>query len=310
MQLFPTVLILSNKFDFSTDLITIQLAREGVSYLRLNRDQFELYDIDLDPLIPVLRVRYDETQYEITEQTLHSIYYRAPTFLRDIYQPTASAEEQLYRTQWAAFVRSLDLFEKVKWVNNPVATYRAENKPLQLLLARKAGFLVPSTHVTNRIAEKPVSPVAIKSLDTAIVHDNDQEAFVYTRIVDPADITDVRYRSPFIVQQALIPKIDLRVTVIENQLVAVSLVGEKEINEDWRLYKDSIHYEIIQLPLEIEAACKLFTQSLSLNFAAIDLILHNNQYFFIEVNPTGEWSWLQKNTGFRFDQLITKSLSA
>jgi len=310
MQLFPTVLILSNKFDFSTDLITIQLSREGVSYLRLNRDQLELYDIDLDPLIPVLRVTYENTQYEINEQKLHSIYYRAPTFLRDIYQQTASAEEQLYRTQWAAFVRSLDIFEKVKWVNNPVATYRAENKPLQLLYAQRAGFHVPHTHITNRITEKPVSPVAIKSLDTAIVHDNDQEAFVYTRIVDPAEITDTRYSSPFIAQHALVPKLDLRVTIIENQLVAVSLQGEEEINEDWRLYKDSIHYEIIKLPKEIETACILFTQSLYLNFAAIDLILHNNQYFFIEVNPTGEWSWLQKNTGFRFDQLISKSLSS
>jgi glutathione synthase/RimK-type ligase-like ATP-grasp enzyme len=45
-----------------------------------------------------------------------------------------------------------------------------------------------------------------------------------------------------------------------------------------------------------------------LNFGAIDLIFHNNEYYFIEINPTGEWSWLQKITGYKFDELIVKSL--
>jgi glutathione synthase/RimK-type ligase-like ATP-grasp enzyme len=31
---------------------------------------------------------------------------------------------------------------------------------------------------------------------------------------------------------------------------------------------------------------------LGLTYAAIDLALSNGEYWFIEVNPTGEWGWL------------------
>ncbi len=36
----------------------------------------------------------------------------------------------------------------------------------------------------------------------------------------------------------------------------------------------------------------------------MDLILHNGIYYFIEVNPTGEWAWLVNKTGLRIDKAI------
>ncbi len=38
---------------------------------------------------------------------------------------------------------------------------------------------------------------------------------------------------------------------------------------------------------------------LGLSFGAIDLIESNNGYYFIEVNPTGEWAWLVENAGLK-----------
>lgn len=40
---------------------------------------------------------------------------------------------------------------------------------------------------------------------------------------------------------------------------------------------------------------------LGLSFGGIDLILHNNEYYFVEVNPTGEWAWLVNNAGLEID---------
>ena len=36
---------------------------------------------------------------------------------------------------------------------------------------------------------------------------------------------------------------------------------------------------------------------LELRYGGIDLIESEGSFFFIEVNPTGEWYWLQSNTG-------------
>ena len=62
------------------------------------------------------------------------------------------------------------------------------------------------------------------------------------------------------------------------------------------------------LPKTVSDFCIKYTKELNLNFGAIDLVLYNGEYYFIEINPTGEWSWLQKNTGYKFDKLIVKSL--
>lgn len=305
----PKILILSNKFDFSTDLITNKLRENDVEFLRLNKDQLNECSIDFDPIQPILKIYFNDNEYIISEETLKTIYYRAPTFLRDIFQSDLSTEEQLYRTQAAAFVRSLIVFEKIKWVNDPVATYRAEIKPYQLFLANKVGFNVPKTVVTNRFIDLNMDILAVKSIDTAFLTEGDSEAFIYTSIINKTEIADENYGAPFFIQQGLIPKIDIRVTIIGDHIIAASIDSDEGINIDWRQYKGKLNYKIIELPIETKNKCLQFSKALKLNFCAIDFALHNNQYYFIEVNPTGEWMWLQKNTDVEFDTIISEFLT-
>jgi RimK-like ATP-grasp domain len=310
MYIEPQVLIISNKFDFSTDLITNKLRELKIPFLRLNRDDLKEYKIELNPFTPYMDVYIDGYEYHISEETLNSIYYRAPTFLRDIFQEGLSEEEQLYRTQWAAFVRSLIVFENVKWVNSPVSTYRAEMKPYQLKLAKKIGFNVPETLIANYL-EKGIftyDKIAIKSIDTAIVNNGNNEAFIYTTILNNNTLATENYSSPFFIQQGLIPKVDIRVTIIDKTVVAIKIIGSDEITDDWRKYKGGIKYELFELPEKIKNYCLDLAKELDLFFCAIDFVIHNNEYYFIEVNPTGEWAWLQTNTGYEFDSQITQIL--
>ena len=45
----PEVLIISNLHDYSTDHVVFQLNKLNVPYLRLNRDQFSEYTLNLNP---------------------------------------------------------------------------------------------------------------------------------------------------------------------------------------------------------------------------------------------------------------------
>lgn len=308
MYIEPEVLIISNKFDFSTDLITNKLREFNINYLRLNRDELGEYKIQFDPFIPCLIAEIDNTIYRITEEKLISLYYRAPTFLRDIFQNDLSEEEQLYRTQWAAFVRSLVVFENINWVNNPIATYKAEMKPYQLFYAKKIGFKVPDTLIANHTynINNTSNKIAIKSIDTAILSSGDSEAFIYTTILN--EIPHEKYDSPFFIQQGLVPKVDIRITVVDGVIVPVKIKSKEGIDIDWRKYKGDIIYEIFDLPDEIKGYCIELANGLDLKFCAIDMVEYLGEYYFIEVNPTGEWAWLQKNTGYEFDALISKAL--
>nr|VFK61998.1 MAG: Phosphopantetheine attachment site [Candidatus Kentron sp. TUN]VFK71214.1 MAG: Phosphopantetheine attachment site [Candidatus Kentron sp. TUN] len=64
---------------------------------------------------------------------------------------------------------------------------------------------------------------------------------------------------------------------------------------DWRVIpKESLQYKDINLPESMVSACMTLTGKLGLNFAAIDLLEINGDYYFLEVNPTGEWEEIEE----------------
>jgi len=142
------VLIISNKRDFSTDYVCHALHELKVPYLRINRDEFLNYSIKFLPESEELYIELNQKKFYTSSNILKSIYYRAPTFLR-ILHPFTDPEEQLYKFQWASFIRNLIVFENSLWINNPVHTYRAENKLYQLKLAKQCGFKIPRTEISN-----------------------------------------------------------------------------------------------------------------------------------------------------------------
>ncbi len=315
MEISPEVLIVSNKHDYSTDYISFQLKKLKVPYLRLNRDQFSEFNISLIPTEQKLIGKSHSFSFEINANSLKSIYFRAPIYLRDIYQPDLTPDEQLSRSQWASFIRGLTVFDDVLWVNHPQATYKAEIKPYQLYVARKIGFNVPDTIVTNTNYHlndlNKKNNLIVKTLDPAILRIGEREAFIYSNLEEIEEILKANLSSaPVILQEALIPKIDLRVTVIDKTIFAVDIKKNgRGINKDWRLEKNNIEYNKIELPNSLEKKCIKLVKELDLKFGAIDLVVHDDQHYFLEINPTGEWAWLMENTKLKIDKEITKLLS-
>lgn len=312
-KICPEVLIISNMYDYSTDHIAFQLNKAKIPYLRLNRDQLSDFRISFIPGDQKLFGEVDDFCFEITGNRLKAVYFRAPVYLRDNYQPNLSPDEQLSRSQWEAFIKGLMVYDDVFWVNHPQATYKAEIKPYQLYMAQKTGFDVPDTIVTNTIDSKaPIRKerMAIKTLDPVILKLNDKEGFIYTNIVEYDELLKAEIsNAPIILQEALIPKIDIRVTVVGETIFAVSITqNNKGIDKDWRLEKDNVCYKNIKLPDELEDKCLLFMNKLDLKFGAIDFALHQGKYYFLEINPTGEWAWLMENTKLEIDKAITKLL--
>ncbi|HWF91874.1 MAG TPA: hypothetical protein VN684_06300 [Terriglobales bacterium] len=145
-----SVLVLSSKYDFSCDYVISKLLKAQVQYLRLNSEDLPFYRFSLDPLQRKLSCNIAEHSYLITEESLHSVWFRRGIYLRD-YGSTISAtiDDQIARVQWAAFIRSLLVFRNAKWINHPGHTYAAEQKALQLAVAHDLGFAIPATRFTN-----------------------------------------------------------------------------------------------------------------------------------------------------------------
>lgn len=290
------ILLIADTKDYTTDYISVEMEKRNQSYLRIDKDKFPEYKLHFDLNNVVLTIEKKSVEYQISELTLKSIYYRAPTFLRETFSRAVSPEEQLSASQWMAFIRNLTVFEKAKWVNNPIATYKAENKLLQLIYAKKIGFKIPETNIVNycdnciNLDDK----ITVKSLDTAILKIGDKEGFVYSNVINKNELKNYNLSiAPIVVQEYLYPKIDFRVTVIGEKVYAVKITKNgKGVEGDWRKLKNDVDFIPITLPIHVTRNCIEIVKALGLSFGGIDLIESKGLYYFIEINPTGEWAWL------------------
>ncbi|MDM6942735.1 hypothetical protein, partial [Klebsiella michiganensis] len=292
------VLILSSMYDFSTDLVVQRLENNGDNFIRLNKEQLSDYEIFLDPINTILRVKGEYVDVETSN--VKSVWFRQPVFLRNTPGRSIDINEQLSLSQWNAFLRGLMVFDKAYWMNWPQATYAAESKPYQLMIAKKIGFSVPQTIISNSLGfEKlPSTKFIIKSMDTVLLKENDDCYFTYTSKANPADFTlDKTKQAPITFQEYIEDKLDIRVTIVGSKVYAVAIKSNgNAISDDWRtLKKEDLEYIDIELPVRIKKLCIEYVKLLGLNYGAIDFIKTKDEYIFIEINPTGEWGWLSND---------------
>ena len=291
------VLILSSLYDFSADLVALQLQNANVPYVRLNREHLGNYRLTLNPFVPDLTIHGPSGIYNIGPD-LRAVWFRQPAFLRNTPSVPLSPNEQLERSQWTAFLRALCVFRHAAWMNYPAATYLAESKPYQLSMAASCGFQIPKTLASNdisRIRNTFRDTFVVKSLDTVLLRDQDDCLFTYTTINPGDKLNDDNVHAvPLLAQQLLEGKTDLRVTVVGDQIFAVRILSQGSgINGDWRIIpKTDIEYNDLVLNDDVAECCHILTRRLGLSFAAIDLVETPHGIFFIEINPTGEWGWL------------------
>lgn len=313
----PNVLILASRYDFSCDYVVAALRALGTSYLRLNTEDLPGFALELDPIRAVLRGVSPTIEFEVRPETLLSVYFRQPTFLRESALSGRPGNEQFSRAQWASFMRSLMVLDQCLWVNHPSRAYEAEHKAVQLRAGAELGFAIPRTCVTNSSAAchyvaEGSQEVAIKGLDTVLTREGPVETFGYTNILAVGDVERSELASaPTILQEALVDKLDLRVTVVGSNLwcAAVTTKG-KRVRGDWRLAKADAEFNDFRLPRSVSLKCIALTKALGLHYGAIDLALCGDEYYFLEINPTGEWAWLQSAIGFDISEQLARYLAA
>jgi MvdD family ATP-grasp ribosomal peptide maturase len=196
----------------------------------------------------------------------------------------------------------------------------AENKQLQLQVARELGLEIPRTLTTNDPAAVGVfaksceSGMVTKMLSSFAIYDQGKELVVFTNPVGPEDLADLSGLSlcPATFQE-LVPKaLEIRVTVVGHRVMSASV--DSQVSEhaahDWR--RDGIRmlndWRPYKVPLEIEEKILRLMDYFSLNYGAIDIILTpDGKYVFLELNPCGEFFWLER-TGLSISDAIADLL--
>jgi glutathione synthase/RimK-type ligase-like ATP-grasp enzyme len=192
-----------------------------------------------------------------------------------------------------------------KWVNPLETSHLAERKVYQLRTAGVHGLAIPATIVANshatlqefadggdRIITKPISQ--------GLVANGGEWFAVHTREVRRADLNEAGAMAavPILLQQRIRRGMDIRLTIIGRDAYAVEVVTPSAAPVDWRAVSDGLIYRPCTIPRHVDIACRAMMASLSLAYGAFDFIrTDDGTWVFLEVNPVGEWAWLETELG-------------
>jgi ATP-grasp ribosomal peptide maturase len=313
-----SVLIVTQWFDPTADFVIEELNHRGVSLVR-----FDLSDF---PKALSLTAVIDDGDWRcsihtggrsVALESVTGIYFRRPTTFDFGRLPEATAEWA--RTEARNGLGGL-LMTSTKWLNHPHRSGYAEFKPVQLAEARKVGLTVPRTLITNdpaqarEFAEKTANTI-YKPMSSAILpHGAAAGPMLYASEVTGDHLADGEGVSStaHMFQERIDHQYAVRLTVVDERMFAAAIHAHSEASVlDWRSDYDSLTYRVVEVPYDVRRSVKDLMLRLGLRFGAFDfLVTPDDKWVFLEINPNGQWAWIEQKTGMPIASAVADALMA
>ncbi len=301
------VLIVTNKGDYTADFLILGLKASGIKFIRFNTEDFPdkvelILAIGGDNPFGRLKIYGDEI--ELSE--IRSVWYRRPFPCKPSEDITEDAAREFIVAEGQAALDGLWRLLNCVWVSHPDKLKIAEAKILQLKMAYDIGFIIPPTIITNSSdAAKDFyyahhQEVIYKPQRWSKITNEDRVSLIYTNVIDEHHIQQidaVKY-APSLFQPYISKRVEIRVVVVDQNVFAVELHSQDmpEARQDWRRVNSTkIQHKPHQLPDDVQQKCITMVDAFGLKFSSMDFILTpDNQYVFLELNPNGQWAWIQQ----------------
>lgn len=241
---------------------------------------------------------------------VRSVWWRRPQPFQVQADVSGSEDRGFAYSECHAAIAGLWSCLDAHWVNKPESDEVAARKAYQLKVAAGLGLRVPRTLITN----DPASAAAFIDAEGAAgtiykAFSATEHAWRETRLLRPeerAHLDAVRF-APVIFQEHIRADIDLRITVIGDAIFPAEILsGETDYHVDFRMTMHAATIRAHVLPDDVVVKLHALIGALGLVYGAIDMRLTpDGEYVFLEINPAGQWLFIEERTG----QPITAALA-
>lgn len=299
-----TVLILTTERDINADRMVRALVDRDVPVFRVDVGWFPQH-LTLDAELRDGRWvgRLATAHREVALEELRSIWYRSPSAFE--FPSTMSATERRHAQHEAKLgLGGVLAGLPVLWVNHPSRHADAGYKPRQLVAAARAGLGVLPTLVTNEAAavsrfagQSGRGGTVTKMFGAPAICEQGGRRVALTQRLSEPDLEDLRGIEATAHQfQRWSPKQhEARVIVIGREVYAVAIrAGSDAARVDWRADYGSLSYEWITPPTAVRTGVLAVMAELGLVYGAFDFVITpQGEWAFLEVNPGGQYGWLE-----------------
>jgi hypothetical protein len=308
-------LVVTTSTDTTADYLIGRLKSVGIDFVRLDTDSVSTTCLFLQEGTQTLLLVGGQG---IRPHDVTHVWLRRPEKLT-VEVSDDPGENDHARLEWTfAFEGFLAQIPKARWFNHPSANAGASSKLEQIGRAVRHGLLVPDTLVTQdpaafrRFVERHQGRVVAKPISRGYIERDGgvPDSQVFTSPVTPEALLNVEHvrTCPTLLQERISKRLDVRVTVVDGQLKAVGMEHLTEGQQILDIRRDSmrnVHYTNALVPPDVAARTLKLVASYDLRFAAVDFAVdQHGRWVFFEINPNGQWAWLDLVAGMEVYRLF------
>ncbi|WP_299837769.1 grasp-with-spasm system ATP-grasp peptide maturase [uncultured Tenacibaculum sp.] len=334
-------LIITEDRDSSSNEVCSWFYKEGICFKRLNLDSYK----EIDPSSDLYSDYFNFNNIEISisdeikafeekfEKKYKSIWYRRPSFsLKNtaINQPDSEIPEFLLPK--IRFNQNSELKELYEYIFNfslkasLILGNRLKtrvNKLEVLSLAKELGISIPRTKVVSLKSQllqfqKEINNTLItKSIyEPLLTWDDLGNKFIsYTNVLTDLILDKIPEQfSPSLVQEKIEKDCEIRTFVLHEKFYSMAIFSQanEKTKVDFRRYDTEKPNRTIPfiLPEGLKIKIKELLKRIGLNTGSVDVIkATNGKYYFLEINPVGQFGMVSKPCNYNIEYDIFKHLT-
>lgn len=311
------ILILSNSNDETTHLIMQWLNYNKKQVIRINRD--DLIDIVVNDSNIYFEVKKGEDKIKFNLSEIKSYWYRRGNF-------TISAEEFI-KNKGNRIFKYIEKEHKIikEFIHFKLKDKKSINsfndneinKLIVLEKAKECGLNVPTIKIFksgNHLGEKLETNIRYitKPIWEVVVNlTNSKNTYSGTHRVNNEEVNQNNFNYSLF-QEEVNKKYEIRSFFINETFFSMAIFsqGNEKTSVDFRNYDDKLPNRMIpyKLPKEIEMKLTKLMKKLKLVSGSIDLIKAPNDYYFLEVNPVGQFGMVSIPCNYLIEKKIAEIL--
>lgn len=278
-----SIFIITNSYTATADAILRQLSEANSSFFRLNVDFLELYSIKINK--DGFQIS-DPLGRNIDSKDISNAFIYKGTLILGEYKAEVG-EDSL----WLA-----STFNNI--INNIIALLMSQRKlklftpyehiypkTMQMIIAQKY-WIVPTWSIDYGHS-LPKGEVMVKQLTS--------RAYNGMRLdVKKVEASDLDTQYPWFTQKPAQGNRDATVLYINGKIHCYQFATERGELSDWRVTQgtEANQWEPWNAGVEFESKVRSYMQDMGLKFGRLDFIIGGEESEFLEVNPCGQFGWL------------------
>jgi glutathione synthase/RimK-type ligase-like ATP-grasp enzyme len=313
------ILILTEKNDAHANLLIDKLKESQVPFFRLDLDTKSLEKTSITFKNKTWSIRTREGR--ITLDQVKCVWNRRTFVQLMLDEQDKDYKFNIWKNEWNKTLLGIYYYLKdVKWLNYYRKNHKAENKYFQLNVAENLGFEIPDyllSNDKNEILEfgKKHEKIVLKLLNQDFYKvANEKYVGFYVNIIPYEKLKEFSQseENPIFLQKYIEKDFEVRYTVVDEEHFVCKIDSQRSeiAKTDWRRYDlANTPHSIILPPDSIREKVKLLMKKFELAYGALDFIVaKDGTWYFLEINPSGQYLWIEDLTGLKITEAIKNNL--